>query len=108
VAVDHLLDDVDLRRRVRLVLDAVRDEVELAAVVLLIVLRTGFHRQEEFVRQRFHDERYLRFLGALGERVGRGERCEAHARQCGGGNEDTAAGAVQHKVLLSYSAREQP
>ena len=64
---DHLLDNADLVGGIGFVLDAVRDQRELVGVVGLIVLGTGFHRQEKLVRERLHHECDGGFFRCLSE-----------------------------------------
>jgi hypothetical protein len=50
---DHLLDQLDLARRIRFILDAVRQQVVLGGIGLLVRLGTVFHGQENSLASDF-------------------------------------------------------
>ena len=96
---DEVLDGVDLRGEVALVLHADRLEVELVGVGGGVFLRAGLHLLEEFVGERLHHQADLRLVGgeggiqAAGQDGGRAERS---------GGDEAAAGETERNGNIDW------
>ena len=87
------------------VLDAVRDQVELAGVMFLVVLRAGFHREEELVGERLHHERDFRLRRRLCLDEGERRREDGADGERDGGRQDAPADISIHACLQLYRFR---
>jgi hypothetical protein len=63
LASDHLFDEVHLLGEVGFIFNAVDDQIVFAGIGLLMFFCAIGHGAEEFVGERFHDERHFRFCG---------------------------------------------